>query len=214
MRKEINMLQGPFLKNILLYTFPIILTGLLQLAFNAADLIIVGQFAENGEKCIAAVSSTGSLTNLIVNLFMGLSVGSGVSVAQALGAGRRKDTHQLIHTAIPAALISGVFLTVVGVTLSGTFLTWMGTPKTILPLSSLYMKIYFAGILGPLVYNFGAAILRAAGDTKTPLIYLSLAGVINVALNIVFVAAFKMDVAGVALATIISQAFAAFMMTS
>lgn len=212
MQKQINMLQGPFLKNILLYTFPIILTGLLQLAFNAADLIIVGQFAENGEKCIAAVSGTGALTNLIVNLFMGLSVGSGVSVAQAIGAGHKKEVHQLIHTAIPAALISGVFLTVIGVTFSETFLTWMGTPETILPLSSLYMQIYFGGILGPLVYNFGAAILRAAGDTKTPLIYLTLAGVINVVLNVVFVAAFHMDVAGVALATIISQAFAAFMM--
>jgi len=210
-KTSINMIQGPFFKNILIYTVPIMLTGILQLAFNAADLIIVGQFATDGPLSIASVSGTGALTNLIVNLFMGLSVGSGVTVAQALGAGHDKEVHRIIHTAIPTALISGVILTGLGITLSETFLKWMGTPDNVLPLSALYMKIYFGGILGPLVYNFGASILRACGDTKTPLIYLSLAGVINVVLNTVFVAGFHMDVAGVALATVISQVFAAVM---
>lgn len=211
MKSSVNMIEGPFFKKILLYTFPIMLTGILQLAFNAADLIIVGQFAEDGTLSIAAVSGTGALTNLIVNLFMGLSVGSGVTVAQALGAGHDKEVHRIIHTAIPAAIISGLFLTVVGVSLSRTFLEWMGTPENVISLSALYMQIYFGGILGPLVYNFGAAILRACGDTKSPLFFLSAAGVINVVLNTLFVAVFHMDVAGVALATVISQIFAAIM---
>lgn len=211
MKRSLNMLEGPYLKKILIYTIPIMLTGLLQLAFNAADLIIVGQFSENGEVSVAAVGATGALTNLIVNMFMGLSVGSGVSVAQALGAHHDKEVHRIVHTAIPASLISGVALTVIGVSLSKTFLIWMGTPEEVLNLSSLYMKIYFAGILGPMVYNFGASILRAAGDTKSPLIFLSSAGVINVVLNTIFVLFFRWDVAGVALATVLSQLFAAGM---
>ena len=208
-RSSINMCEGPFLKKIILYTLPIVLTGLLQLTFNAADLIIVGQFC--GSVSVAAVGATGALTNLIVNLFMGLSVGSGVTVAQALGAGHEKEVHRIVHTAIPAAVISGLVLTTVGVAFSGTFLQWMGTPDDVIPLSSLYMKIYFGGILGSMVYNFGASILRASGDTKSPLIFLTLAGIINVALNTVFVTLFHMDVAGVALATVVSQAFAAMM---
>lgn len=211
MRTSLNMTEGPFLKKILAYTIPIMLTGLLQLTFNAADMIIVGQFSENGNLSIAAVSGTSALTNLIINLFMGLSVGSGVSVAQALGARHDKEVHRLIHTAIPAALISGVILMGVGVSCSRTFLEWMGTPEEVISLSSLYMQIYFGGILSPLVYNFGAAILRACGDTKSPLIFLSTAGVINVTLNILLVAGFHMDVAGVAIATVVSQIFAAIM---
>ena len=208
-RNNGSLTEGPFLKKIVFYTVPIILTGLLQLTFNAADLIIVGQFC--GSASVAAVGATGALTNLIVNLFMGLSVGSGVTVAQALGAGQDRDAHRIVHTAIPTAIIGGAVLTVIGVTLSNTFLHWMGTPDDVIPLSSLYMKIYFAGILGPMVYNFGAAILRAAGDTKSPLIFLTAAGIINVALNTVFVTVFHMNVAGVALATVISQFFAAAM---
>ncbi len=204
------MCEGPFLKKIILYTLPIMLTGILQLAFNAADLIIVGQFC--GSVSVAAVGTTGALTNLIVNLFIGLSVGCGVTVAQALGAGHEKEVHRIIHTAIPTAIISGIVLTVIGVSCSKLFLQWMGTPEDdVLPLASLYMKIYFGGILGPMVYNFGASILRAAGDTKTPLIQLTLAGIVNVVLNTVFVTVFHMDVAGVALATVLSQVFAAVM---
>ncbi len=202
-----SMLTGPLLPNIILYTIPIILTSLLQLLFNAADLVIVGRFC--GSISVAAVGATGSITNLMVNFFVGLSVGAGVTVAHALGS--REDTvvHNTVHTALPTALVSGIILTIVGVCFSGTFLHWMGTPDTVLPLSSLYMKIYFAGITFTMVYNFCAAILRAAGDTRSPLIYLSFAGVINVVLNIIFVTLLHMNVAGVALATTISQGISA-----
>ena len=202
-----SMLTGPLLPNIILYTIPIILTSFLQLLFNAADLVIVGRFC--GSVSVAAVGATGAITNLMVNFFVGLSVGAGVTVAHALGS--REDTvvHNTVHTAMPTALVSGIFLTVAGVSFSETFLRWMGTPDTVLPLSSLYMKIYFAGITFTMVYNFCAAILRAAGDTKSPLIFLSLAGVVNVVLNVVFVTVFHMNVAGVALATTISQGISA-----
>jgi len=203
------MLTGPLLPNIILYTIPIILTSLLQLLFNAADLVIVGRFC--GSVSVAAVGATGAITNLMVNFFVGLSVGAGVTVAHGLGS--REDTvvHNTVHTALPTALISGILLTIVGVSFSGTFLRWMGTPETVLPLSSLYMQIYFAGITFTMVYNYSAAILRAAGDTKSPLVYLSFAGIVNVMLNVVFVTVFHMNVAGVALATTISQAISAFL---
>ena len=203
-----NMCEGPILKSIIIYTIPIILTGLLQLLFNAADLVVVGWFC--GSDSVAAVGSTGSITNLIVNLFIGLSVGAGVAVAQGLGAGNRAMTSEAVHTAIPVALIGGIVLTVIGVVFSGTFLEMMGTPAgKLLDLSSIYMRIYFAGMTFSMIYNFGAAILRAAGDTRSPLIFLTAAGILNVVLNILFVAAFHMDVAGVALATIISEALSA-----
>jgi len=204
-----SMLTGPLLPNIILYTIPIILTSLLQLLFNAADLVIVGRFC--GSVSVAAVGATGAITNLMVNFFVGLSVGAGVTVAHGLGS--REDTvvHNTVHTALPTALISGILLTIVGVSFSGTFLRWMGTPETVLPLSSLYMQIYFAGITFTMVYNYSAAILRAAGDTKSPLVYLSFAGIVNVMLNVVFVTVFHMNVAGVALATTISQAISAFL---
>lgn len=206
-RSSVNMCEGPFLKKIIFYTVPIIFTGLLQLTFNAADLIIVGQFC--GEVSVAAVGATGALTNLIVNLFIGLSVGAGVAVAQSIGAGHDQEVHRTIHTAIPTAILSGLILTVVGVSISEQMLRLMGTPDDVIGLSALYMRIYFGGILGPMVYNFGASILRAAGDTKGPLIYLTCAGVLNVVLNTFFVIVLQMDVAGVALATIISQFLAA-----
>ena len=202
-----RMLEGPLLKNIILYTIPIILTSWLQLLFNAADLIVVGQF--DGSNSLAAVGATGAITNLIVNLFIGLSVGAGVGVAHGLGSGDDEAVHRTVHTAIPAAAISGLFLTVVGVSLSETFLTWMGTPENILPLSTIYMQIYFGGMVFNMVYNFAASILRAAGDTKSPLIFLAISGVINVGLNVVFVRVLYMNVAGVALATAISQAVSA-----
>lgn len=205
--KKRRMLQGPLLKNVILYTVPIILTSWLQLLFNAADLVVVGQF--NGSNSLAAVGATGAITNLIVNLFIGLSVGAGVGVAHGLGSGDEETVHRTVHTAIPAAAISGLFLTVVGVCMSGLFLTWMGTPENILPLSTIYMQIYFGGMVFNMVYNFAASILRAAGDTKSPLIFLGIAGVINVILNLVFVRVFYMNVAGVALATAISQGVSA-----
>ena len=202
-----NMLQGPLLKNIILYTVPIILTSWLQLLFNAADLVVVGQ--ANGSNSLAAVGATGAITNLIVNLFIGLSVGAGVGVAHGLGSNDDVAVHRTVHTAIPAAAISGLFLTAVGVSLARTFLKWMGTPENILPLSTVYMQIYFGGMVFNMVYNFAASILRAAGDTKSPLVFLGISGVINVVLNLIFVYAFNMNVAGVALATSISQAVSA-----
>lgn len=203
-----SMLEGPILKSIILYTLPIILTGILQLLFNAADLIVLGWFA--GSDSVAAVGATSSITNLIINLFIGLSVGAGVAVAHGIGSGNNKIISAAVHTAIPVAVIAGLFLTVIGVFFSETFLSLMGTPEgKILRLSTVYMQIYFCGMTFSMLYNFGSAILRAAGDTRSPLIFLSIAGVLNVVLNIVFVAAFKMDVAGVALATSISQGVSA-----
>ena len=202
-----QMLQGALLPGIIRYTIPIILTSWLQLLFNAADLIVVGQF--DGSHSLAAVGATGAITNLIVNLFIGLSVGAGVGVAHGLGSGDDEVVHRTIHTAIPAAVFSGLFLTVVGVSFSKTFLTWMDTPDNILPLSTIYMQIYFGGMTFNMVYNFAASMLRAAGDTKSPLKFLSIAGVVNVVLNFIFVTAFHMNVAGVALATAISQGVSA-----
>ena len=202
-----NMLQGPLFLNIILYTIPIILTSVLQLLFNAADLVVVGRFC--GSVCVAAVGATSSLTNLLVNFFVGLSIGAGVTLAHALGAREAETAHRTVHTALPAALVSGVILTVVGVAFSETFLRLMDTPENVLPLSAVYMKIYFCGITFTMVYNFCASILRAAGDTKSPLIFLTAAGVINVVLNVVFVTIFNMNVAGVALATTISQGVSA-----
>ena len=210
-RSNSDMLHGPLLSGIILYTIPIILTSILQLLFNAADLVVVGRFC--GSVSVAAVGATNSLTNLLVNFFIGLSVGAGVGVAHGLGSRENTVVHRTIHTAIPTALLCGIFLTVVGVSFSPTFLTWMGTPERVLPLSAVYMKIYFSGVTFTMLYNFCAAILRAAGDTRSPLIYLSLAGVINVVLNLVFVIALNMNVAGVALATVISQGISAVLVT-
>ena len=202
-----DMCQGPLLKKIILYTIPIILTGVLQLLFNAADLVVVGRFC--GSISVAAVGATGALINLIVNLFMGLSVGAGVTVAQSLGARNRDEVGRIVHTAITVALCSGAFLTLIGILGAGWFLYLMDTPEDVLALSSLYMRIYFCGMVPSMVYNFGAAILRAAGDTRSPLVFLTIAGIGNVILNLFFVIALHMDVAGVALATIISQTISA-----
>ncbi len=204
-----NMCEGPMLGNIILYTIPIILSSFLQLLFNAADLVVVGRFC--GSISVAAVGATGSLTTLITSLFIGLSVGAGVTVAQSIGANDYNATNRAVHTAIPVAAIGGLILTIVGIIFSETFLKLMGTPENVLKLSSLYMKIFFSGMLFNMLYNFGAAIMRAAGDTKRPLIYLSIAGALNVVLNVIFVTVFHMNVAGVALATTISQAVSALL---
>lgn len=202
-----DMLHGPLFSNIISYTIPIILTSLLQLLFNAADLVVVGQYC--GSISVGAVGATGAITNLIINLFIGLSVGAGVCTAHAIGSRDDQSLHRTVHTALPLALVSGVILTVVGISFSETFLRWMDTPENVLPLSAVYMRIYFGGITFNMVYNFSAAILRAAGDTKGPLIYLTIAGVINVILNLFFVAICGMNVDGVALATTISQGISA-----
>ena len=202
-----SMLEGPLLSGVILYTIPIILTSVLQLLFNAADLIVVGRFC--GSVSVGAVGATGSLTSLLVNLFVGLSIGAGVAVAHGIGSRDEEQVSNAVHTALPLALLGGVILTVMGLALSEPLLILMGTPENTLPLSVIYMKVYFCGITFTVVYNFCAAILRAAGDTKSPLIYLTTAGVVNVILNVVFVTVFHMNVAGVALATTISQAIAA-----
>ncbi len=208
-RSDVDMIHGPLLKNVLVYTIPIILTSLLQLLFNAADLIIVSRYSEIKSIAMAAVSATGSITTLIVNMFIGLSVGGGVRVAHAFGAQDSEEAHKTVHTAILFAVLSGIFVTFVGMTFCETFLTWMGTPDTVLPLSATYMRFYFAGAISMMVYNFGASILRAVGDSKRPLYFLAIAGVLNVLLNLIFVIVFKMDVDGVALATTISQTVSA-----
>ena len=208
--KNQSMLQGPLLGSIISYTIPIILTSVLQLLFNAADLVVVGRFC--GSISVAAVGATGSITALIVNLFIGLSVGAGVTVAHGIGSREDEVVHRTVHTAIPMALVSGGVLTVLGILLSESLLIMMGTPENVLALSSVYMKIYFAGITFNMIYNFSASILRAVGDTKSPLVFLTIAGVINVVMNLIFVIFLHMNVAGVALATTISQAFSAVAM--
>ena len=201
-----NMLEGPLLPSIISYTVPIILTGLLQLLFNAADLVVVGS---KGEIYLSAVGATGAITNLIVNLFIGLSVGAGVTMAHAMGCRDREAIHRTVHTALPTALIGGVVLSIAGVVLAETLLRMMGTPESVLPYATLYMQIYFGGMVFNMVYNFGAALLRAAGDTRGPLLYLSISGVCNVIINLLFVMVLDMTVDGVALATIISQGISA-----
>ncbi|MBR6580764.1 MAG: MATE family efflux transporter [Ruminococcus sp.] len=205
--KTADMTQGPMLKQIVLYTIPIILTGILQLLFNAADLVVVGQYC--GSISVGAVGATGPVINLITNLFIGFSVGAGVSVAHAIGAGKDDEVQRIVRTSIPLAFICGIILTVVGVSGAEFILKLMDTPENALKLSTVYMKIYFCGITSSMLYNFGAAILRAAGDTRSPLIHLTVAGIVNVVLNLFFVIVFKMNVAGVALATAISQTLSA-----
>ena len=203
------MLKGPLWSSLIAYTVPIMLTGLLQLLFNAADLVVVGRFS--GSINVAAVSATGAITNLIVNLFIGLSVGAGVTVAHGLGGNQAQEVHRTVHTALPLALAGGVLLTAVGVVFAEDLLTLMNTPADVLPLSAQYMRIYFCGMTFTMVYNFCASILRAAGDTKSPLLFLTIAGVVNVVLNVIFVVMLHMTVDGVALATIISQAISALL---
>lgn len=201
--KRIDMCNGPIFVNAIKYTIPIILTGILQLFFNAADLIVVGWFC--GSNSVGAVGATGSLINLIINLFLGIASGISVVTANAIGAKRRDETIRIVHTVVPLGVMVGAFLTVVGFFVSAPLLQIMDTPSELLPLAAVYTKIYFCGMIPNLAFNFCAAILRAAGDTKTPMKYLSIAGVVNVVLNVFFVTVFQLDVAGVALATVISQ---------
>ena len=209
--KRINhdMLHGPLLGNIITYAIPIMLTGILQLLFHAADLVVVGQF--RGSVAVAAVGATGSLTALIVNLFIGLSTGAGVTVAHAIGSKDAERTHRTVHTAVAVSLVGGVVLAIIGFIFCEQFLIWMDTPADVLPLSTLYMRIYFTAMPVVMLYNFCSSLLRAAGDTKNPLTILAISGVINVVLNIIFVTVFGMSVDGVALATVISTMFSAVM---
>ena len=207
--KDVNMLKGSMFKSIVIYTVPIIFSNILQLLFNAADIIVAGRFC--GSVSVAAVGSTGSLVNLLVNIMSGLSIGTGIITAQSIGSGDRHTVKIAVHTAVPTAVIIGFITLILGFFLSGDMLRWMDTPEDVLPLSETYLKIYFLGAVSLSVYNFGSSILRAAGDTKSPFIFLSIAGVMNVILNVIFVTVFDMNVAGVAWATIISQTFSAIM---
>lgn len=204
---ELDMCNGPLLGKIFIYAFPLILSGVLQLAFNAADIIVVGQFA--GKTALAAVGSNGALINLIINVFIGLSVGANVVTAHFYGAKKYNELSGVVHTSITAALISGLILVILGLILAEPALRLMGTPEDVIQLSALYLRIYFLGMPAMMLYNFGSSILRAIGDTKRPLYYLLIAGLINVVMNLIFVIVFHMSVAGVALATIISQAVSA-----
>ncbi len=201
------MCSGPLAKKILVFSLPLMLTGVLQLLYNAADIVVVGQYA--GKEALAAVGSTGSLINLITNVFMGLSVGASVVVAQRYGAGDIRGVGETVHTAITVALICGVAVGVFGVLMAKPMLAWMDTPEDVIDSAALYVRIYFIGMPVNMLYNFGGAILRAIGDTKRPLAFLTIAGVINVALNLVFVLGFHMSVDGVAYATILSQGVSA-----
>ena len=201
---EIDMCNGPLLGKILIFYVPLMLSGILQLLFNAADIVVVGRFA--GNEALAAVGSTSSLTNLLVNLFIGLSVGANVLVARFYGAKQASELTEMVQTAVATAVAGGVILIFLGFFLAKPALGWMGTPDDVISHSVLYMRIYFAGMPFMMVYNFGSAVLRAVGDTKRPLYYLLIAGVVNVVLNLIFVIVFGMGVAGVATATVISQA--------
>ncbi len=200
---EMDMTKGPLLKKIILFAIPLMLTSMLQLLYNAADIVVVGKFA--GDASLAAVGSTTSLINLIVNVFMGLSLGAGVIVAQAIGARNNNRLHKTVHTAMLLSVFLGFIVGAVGVFLCRPLLVLMGSPTDVLDKATLYMRVYFLGMPGFMVFNFGAAILRSAGDTKRPLIILSISGLANVVLNLFFVILFEMDVSGVALATITSQ---------
>lgn len=203
------MCSGRILPKLLKFSLPLMLSSVLQLLFNAADIIVVGNFAS--EHSLAAVGSTTALINLVTNLFLGLSTSSNVLSANYMGAGDNDRVSKTVHTSLLISVISGLILTVIGVTFTEQMLIWMQTPEEVLGLSALYLRIYFGGMVAMMIYNFGSALLRSKGDTKRPLYYLAFSGVINIILNLIFVICFKMDVAGVGLATVISQCVSAFL---
>lgn len=203
------MCSGSILPKLLKFSLPLMLSSVLQLLFNAADIIVVGNFAS--EHSLAAVGSTTALINLITNLFLGLSTSSNVLSANYMGAGDDDRVSKTVHTSLLISVISGLILTVIGVAFTEQMLIWMQTPEEVLNLSAVYLRIYFGGMVAMMIYNFGSALLRSKGDTKRPLYYLALSGVINIILNLVFVICFNMDVAGVGLATVISQCVSAFL---
>lgn len=202
-RFEMDMTSGALLPKVLLFSGPLILTGILQLLYNAADVVVVGQFV--GHQALAAVGSTSSLINLLVNLFMGLSVGASVIIANAYGAGDLRSVRTGVHTAVTVAAIAGVVVGVIGVTAARPLLMLMGSPDDVINDATLYVQIYFMGMPANMLYNFGAAILRAVGDTRRPLYYLTVAGIVNVLLNLFLVIGCHLGVAGVAIATVVSQ---------
>ena len=209
--RSADLTSGPMLQKIILFSVPLAASSILQLLFNAADVVVVGRFA--GSTALAAVGSNGSLINLLVNLFVGLSLGANVVAARCFGARDEKGVQDTVHTAVALGLVSGVLLAVVGFCAARGLLELMSCPEDVISLSTLYLKIYFIGMPMTMLYNFSSALLRAVGDTKRPLYCLAAAGIINVVLNLVFVIGFSMSVAGVALATIISQTVSALLVT-
>lgn len=209
MRKsyEIDMCSGPLLSRILLFAVPLICSGVLQLVFNATDIIVVGRFVSSN--AMAAVGSTSSLINLLVNFFIGISVGANVLVARFRGANDYDDAQETVQTALITAVIGGFVLIAAGMLLARPMLEWMATPEEVIDQAVLYMRVYFVGMPATMLYNFGAAILRAVGDTRRPLYFLTLAGIVNVAGDLLFVLVLDMGVAGVAAATVISQIISA-----
>lgn len=204
---EINMCEGPIFKKIIIFAMPLVCSGVLQLLFNAADIIVVGRFS--GNHALAAVGSTSSLINLLINLFIGISVGANVLVSRYYGARDYDNMADSVHTAVATAIVSGIIMIFVGVIAAKPMLELMGTPENVIDLSVLYMRIYFVGMPAFMIYNFGAAILRSIGDTKRPLYFLLVSGVINVIFNLFFVIVCHLGVAGVALATILSETVSA-----
>ena len=210
--KAIDMVNGSLIKNIWMFSVPLMLTNFLQMLFNAADTVVVGRFA--GQQALAAVGATGSLCFLLVSLFNGLSIGSNVIIARYIGAGNTKKTEDAVHTSVTLSVVSGLILSAAGFFISKPMLQIMSTPADIIDMSALYMQIYFIGSFFGIVYNFGASILRAKGDTRRPLYFLCISGITNVILNLLFVIVFKMSVAGVAVATVISQAVSTVLVIS
>ena len=203
------MCSGPVLRKMLMFALPLMFSSILQLLFNAADIVVVGRFA--GDNSLAAVGSNTSLINLLTNLFVGLSIGANVIAARCFGARKTAELKKTVHTAMLLSIYSGVLLTAVGIIGARQILIWMQTPPAILSLATLYLRIFFIGMTPIMIYNFGSALLRAIGDTKRPMYYLFISGAVNVVLNLIFVIGFKMDVAGVALATVISESISAFL---
>ena len=200
---EIDMCNGSILDKLVSFSIPLMLSGILQLLFNAVDIIVVGQFT--GNEALAAVGSTTALINVFVNLFIGISLGARVLAARFYATGQEKEMTETVHTSITLALISGIAMGIIGVIAAKGALELMDTPDNVLNLSTLYMRIYFMGMPFFMLYNYGAAILRAVGDTKRPLLFLIISGATNVLLNLLLVIQFHLGVAGVAIATVISQ---------
>lgn len=204
---QVDMCNGPIFKKLIIFAIPLILSGCLQLLFNAADIIVVGRFT--GSQALAAVGSTSALINLLVNLFIGISVGANVVLGKYIGARDDENASKTVHTAIFISIVGGILMIFIGVFFSKPLLQLMATPEDVIDLSSLYMRIYFVGMPFFMLYNFGAAILRSIGDTKRPLYFLLISGIINVVFNLFFVIVLHMGVAGVALATMISEGISA-----
>ena len=197
------MCNGSIMDKLISFAIPLMVSGILQLMFNAVDIIVVGRFS--GSQALAAVGSTTALINVFTNLFIGVSLGANVLAARFYASGKHKEMSETVHTAITLAMLSGVVMALVGLVFSRWALEVMGTPGDVIDQSALYMRIYFLGMPFFMLYNYGAAILRAVGDTKRPLLFLIVAGVINAVLNMFLVIAFHLGVAGVAIATVVSQ---------